>query len=223
MAAAAHRCAQVAPNGRPDERWLDFRLASAAGLATHHVLGPPRSSRAALFEHLHGTLAAVKQFDLPDDFKSSETGGTIKKVRDRSAGSPPTVELNCVVPEWLTDPEAWRAECERSCSDTSRSPLRFDEVSDARGAKQGLVFLGHRHDRVLVLDQHLITLSTLRALMDDARARCLSPPGRQKERKRVEELFAPAAECHRPVLRRDERRTEPSVPLPSFTSTRRRH
>lgn len=180
-----------------DERWLNFRLASAAGLATHHVLGALRSSRAALFEHLHGTLAAAAQFGLPDDFKSSETGGTIEKVRDRSACSPPTVELDCVVPEWLTDPEAWRAECEEELHRYEQIAAALAEVSDARERCKArlLLELATRHDRVLAFDQHLITLSTLRSLLGGAPCEVLIATGQaQKERKRVEELFAPAAE-----------------------------
>lgn len=182
-----------------DERWLRFRLASAAGLATHHVLGALRSSRAALYEHLHGTEAASVKFGLVQGFKSSETGDTIRKVSERSAGNPPELELDCDVPDWLTDVDAWRQECRDEQRRYEQIAAALVDISDAREQHKAamLVELASRHDRVLAFDQHLITLSVLRSLLGDAGCEVLIATGQaQKGRERVEKLFAPTAEGH---------------------------
>src|SRR3546814_8118192 len=110
-----------------DERWLELRLGSSAGLARHHVLGAMRSSRAALIEHLSGTAAAIEAFELPSSFKPQPTGNVIARLEELAGLGPPTVELTCALPAWLVDPEEWRRRCEEERT-------RYDAVLQAAGA-----------------------------------------------------------------------------------------
>jgi hypothetical protein len=94
-----------------DEQWLGGRLAAARGLARHQLLAAMRSSRAALVEHVAGTAEALRAYGLPDTAKLEASGDVIAKVTVLADEGPPRVELGCALPDWLSDPQAWRAAC----------------------------------------------------------------------------------------------------------------
>lgn len=146
-----------------DERWLAFRLTAIRGLAIHHVLDALRSSRAALTEHLVGSGRAAADFHLPSNFKAAESGDTIGKLARRADEGPPAVELDCGLPDWLVDRDAWVAACaaERACYEQVLHVLRLlsGAREDAKGAL--LAELCATHERVLAFDRHPITLAVL--------------------------------------------------------------
>ena len=176
-----------------DERWLELRLGSSAGLARHHVLGAMRSSRAALIEHLSGTAAAIEAFELPSSFKPQPTGNVIARLEELAGLGPPTVELTCALPAWLVDPEEWRRRC-------GEERTRYDAVLHAAGAlsdrrerrKAGLLTeLTEKHARVLAFDHHLITLFVLERLLEGQAQEVLVATGSASQvRKEVERRFA---------------------------------
>jgi len=179
-----------------DERWLQFRLGSCQGLAAHHVLGAMRSSRAAVVEHIAGTTAAVAMYDLTAGFKSP-TGNTIGKLDELAANGPPTVNLDCELPDWLGDIDAWQQRCTAE-RDRYRQILALTEqLSDARELTKArlLVELFVRHDRILAFDHHLITLEVLQPLIDanpksETVEVIIATGADKKNRKRVEKVFA---------------------------------
>lgn len=179
-----------------DEQWLRFRLASAHGLAAHHVLGALRSSRAALHEHLCGTTAAIAAYDLPDRFKATDTGNTIGRIDELSSDGPPRIDLECDIPDWLTNPTAWTQAC---AAESSRYAAILDHLSLVSPAREQakaelLKGLAQRHDRVLAFDHHLITLAALREMLSDCAVDVLIATGQSKaERTKVERIFAPTA------------------------------
>ena len=150
-----------------DERWLQFRVASSAGLATHHVLSAMRSSRAALIEHLLGTAIAAERFGIDARYKSTDTGNVLAKLDRLSAEGPPRWDLTCAGPDWLTDADAWRAKCadERRRFDTIAAAAA--RLSDARERAKAelLARLAKDHSLVLAFDRHLVTLSVLEAML----------------------------------------------------------
>ena len=176
-----------------DERWLQFRLAASRGLAAHHVLGAMRSSRAALVEHLVGTIEAASRFGLSESFKAQPTGNMIDRLRTRSESNPPEVKLDCDVPSWHTDLEAWREHC-RTERDAYAAMLdaagRLTPAREQRKAKL-LADLAAKHDRVLAFDHHLITLTALAPMLEGAGRRVVVATGANKaNRDTVERLFA---------------------------------
>src|SRR3546814_17119503 len=88
-----------------DERWLELRLGSSAGLARHHVLGAMRSSRAALVEPLSGPAAAIEAFELPPSFQPQPTGTVITRLEELAGLGPPTADLPCELPPWRVEPD----------------------------------------------------------------------------------------------------------------------
>ncbi|MFP5255363.1 MAG: SNF2-related protein [Acidimicrobiia bacterium] len=176
------------------EAWLQFRLRSAAGLAGHHVLAALRSSRAALHEHLHGTTAATEAFDIPAGFKASDTGDQLQRITDRLTAGPPEVNLDCEVPDWLLDAEAWEARCREELERYQAIATALHAVSDARERTKVALLqeLASRHARVLAFDRHLITLSVLQQLHGEAAPQVLIATGQGgSDRNRVISLFAP--------------------------------
>ncbi len=176
-----------------DERWLQFRLAASRELAAHHVLGAMRSSRAALVEHLVGTIEAASRFGLSKSFKAQPTGNMIGRLRSRAESNPPEVKLDCDVPSWLTDLEAWR---EHRRTERNAYVAMLDAASRLTPAREQrkaklLADLAAKHDRVLAFDHHLITLTALAPMLEGAGRRVVVATGANKaNRDTVERLFA---------------------------------
>ena len=176
-----------------DDRWLAFRLTSVRGLATHHVLSAMRSSRAAVVEHLVGTAAASERFGL-GRFKPTPTGNVIDKLERLAAAGSPQVNLDCDVPTWLADGEAWRATCEEEGQRyVAMAAAAAAGLSEAREAGKAALLrrLAAHHDRVLAFDRHPATLEQLRlALGPGADVEVVVATGTTTaERRRVERLF----------------------------------
>jgi hypothetical protein len=179
-----------------DEQWLHFRLRSARGLASHHVLGALRSSRAALLEHLSGTAEAVKHFELQRNFKTTATGNIILKIERLSEQGPPRTDLQCEIPSWLSDAAAWRQVCESEHEHYLRVQESLSRISAERELTKARLLneLASHHDRVLVFDHHLITLAMIRTLLSESAVEVLIATGESKaERAEVERVFAPMA------------------------------
>jgi hypothetical protein len=154
-----------------EERWLEFRLGSVPGLASHQVLSALRSSTAALVEHVAGTDAAVAAAGLAG-FKAVGTGNVLAKLADRASDGPPEVTLACDVPEWLSNRDAWVVACETELGIYREILAVAGTISDARMETKArlLVELAGRHERVLAFDSHLITLEVLRRILTDTLA-----------------------------------------------------
>lgn len=176
-----------------DERWLELRLSSSAGLARHHVLGAMRSSRAALVEHLTGTAAAAEAFDLPPAFKPQPTGNVVDRLAALADEGPPTVDLRCELPEWLVDADSWRRRCDEERARYVAVLTEARSLSDRRERRKAtlLAELTAAHPRVLAFDHHLITLFVLeRALEDEGHAVLVATGSTTQVRKEVERRFA---------------------------------
>ena len=180
-----------------DEQWLQFRLHSAKGLARHHVLEALRSSRAAVIEHLAGTLEAARRFAVDPSFKSTNTGDVISKLRERQSDGTPIVRLTCEVAPWLVDPSQWQAVCGEEVERYERVLSLVEQMSDAREmAKVDLLTrLAREHDRVLAFDRHPVTLAMLSVLLsakDLGRTEVLLANS-ESQRRKVTTNFAPDA------------------------------
>ena len=175
-----------------DERWLNLRLSSARGLAAHHVLSAMRSSTAALLEHLIGTAAAAQRLDmgLP---KVGVTGDAIARMQALADAGPPTVLLQCDMPEWITEPDAWRQAC---LAEQARYQAILDlagQLSGARElAKADLISrLAAEHARIIAFDHHPITLAAIRPLIQGDSTPVLLATGSHLEgKKRVRKALA---------------------------------
>jgi hypothetical protein len=179
-----------------DQRWLDNRLASTKGLAVHSVLGAMRSSKAALMEHLIGTVAAASDADVADTFKPKPTGDVIGDLHPLAEAGPPEIELDCIVPEWLTDPVEWRRRCddERRVYESIAALARQLSLAREQAKVDLLAGLQRDHERVLAFDHHLITLTVLEPMLRRLGVRVVVATGSTPTtRREVERLFAPTS------------------------------
>lgn len=177
-----------------DETWLRFQLRATAGLVAHHVLAALRSSRAALYEHLHGTDAAIDRFALSSRPKAHSTGDVVGGLTQLAEAGPPTCHLDVDLPDWLTDPDAWAARCREELDRYAAIGAALERIGDARErAKAALLAdLSERHPRVLAFDRHLTTLAAVRDLLTDADTEVVIATGQAKSaRSKVQRLFAP--------------------------------
>lgn len=182
-----------------EERWLEIRLASASGLANHHVVTAMRSSKAALVEHVAGTDEAVRRCSILSGFKPKPTGNMLEALARLAGEGPPEVLLGCEVPPWLTDVDEWRAACEQEIERYRTILDAAQQLSTAREqTKADLISqLSRKHARVLAFDHHLITLSAIQPLIDNGGIPVIVATGaNQKNRKEVERVFAPDSDAH---------------------------
>jgi len=181
-------------NEYTEDRWLEIRLASAGGLANHHVVTAMRSSKAALIEHVAGTEEAARRCSIPSAFKPQPTGKMLESIARLAHQGPPKMLLTCEVPRWLTDVDEWRAACEQEAQRYRTILNAAEQLSTAREqAKADLITqLSRKHSRVIAFDHHLITLSAIQPLIDKGGAPVIVATGASnKNRKEVERVFAP--------------------------------
>ena len=178
-----------------DAVWLRFQLGATAGLVAHHVLAALRSSRAALYEHLHGTDAARQAHALSRSPKATTTGNVLAKLDRLIERGPPVVDLDSAVPDWLRDEDAWRNRCREEEATYLAIDAALSRISDARErAKSDLLAdLSQRHARVLAFDRHPTTLVVVHDLLTSHHGVSVEiATGQSKTgRTKVQRLFAP--------------------------------
>jgi len=179
-----------------DEQWLQFRTRSAAGLARHHVYEALRSSRAALAEHLVGTVNAVERYQLDERFKMSPSGNIVENLSLLAEMGPPQIKLECEIDDWLTDPALWRTRCLEERSRYLAIDAEVDRISDARElAKVRLLLRQFKtHGLVLAFDRHPITLEVLRRALVERGVNTdevLVGASSQPQRKKIMNRFGP--------------------------------
>ncbi|OIQ89608.1 RNA polymerase-associated protein RapA [mine drainage metagenome] len=175
-----------------DKRWLDLRLGAASGLASHHVRSAMRSSRAALLEHVAGTEQAIATLAITNLHKPQSSGNMIATVEAAIHTGRPTAQLNCPLPDWLTDADAWRAQCELEANLYRAIAALATQLSDSRERAKAhqVADLAKRHPRVLAFDRHPITLAVLENLLGAAPAPVLTATGATgAARRRVQQQF----------------------------------
>jgi superfamily II DNA or RNA helicase len=176
-----------------DERWLSMRLNAAAGLAAHHVLSAMRSSAAALLEHLVGTEEAVRALGVTGLNKPQATGATIAKVERLADQGPPRMDLDCEVPDWLSDGKAWRGECSAELAHYNAMHQAARRLGNNRErAKAALISeLAANHERILAFDRHPITIAAIGPLIDAGQVQVITATGADTRlRKQVRARFA---------------------------------
>lgn len=144
-------------------RW---RLSGAAGLARWHIGQALRSSRAALYEHLCGTEAALRHERLTRPPNKAAHGNVLGLMRRLARQAPPAAHWagqGLALPAWLTDAAAWRAACRaelRCYLQLARLTRRLSPRRE-QGKARLLADLLRRHRRVVAFDRHPLTLAAL--------------------------------------------------------------
>lgn len=182
--------------GMTEARYCRARLLGAAGLASYLVMATLRSSRAALFEHLHGTEHATEKFGLSPGFKSGPTGDQIRRLVELRGATPPEQPLAEFLPPWLTDPAAYGEAVEEELERYHRIADLAEQLSDGRERAKivHLQRLLDEHVLVLAFDSRPITLDYLRKLLKSCAAEVFCATGDAKaatQRRHVERRFAP--------------------------------
>lgn len=202
------------------ERWLTLRLASARGLAAHHVLSAMRSSRAALLEHLIGTAGAVEALGLPAPPKAKGTGNMVASAVSAGERRPPHVPPGVVAPSWLTDPARWQERCHADAAIYAQIARLAERLSDARetAKAQRVLTVARSAGRVIAFDRHPITLTAVAAVLSRLQADDAGPdldldPIRDRDRDRGEEIPVIVATGSTGQARREVvRRFSPAAP-----------
>lgn len=153
--------------GVSEERYLLGRLISARKLSRYMITSALRSSRPALLEHILGTQAAIRHFEVKG-FSKSSTGNTIRTI-ERFAGKIPDNKLSIDLPDWLSDPELHLAACEADIAIYERIARITKSMSGQREVSKAelLSNLLKRHDLLLAFDSRPLTLAYLKLLLEE--------------------------------------------------------
>ncbi len=155
----------LAIDGVTEEDYLRRVVRSVGALARHMVMDCLRSSRLALFEHIHGTAAAITALapELGASVKTP-TGDTLATLAG-CAGHPPewgfADALREAAPRWVYDPDAHQVACEEDIEIYRQIADLVAGMSDAREQAK-LDHLSALHARwglVIAYDAHLLSLA----------------------------------------------------------------
>lgn len=189
--------------------YLDRVLSSARALARHHVMKCLRSSRAALYEHVHGTAAAFSQATLGLPQKGSRgkdtTGDMVGRTRALGGKVPEwrlkTLERQRVEPRWLWDAQQHRLACEEEASRYELIGHLVLRMSDdrERAKLDALTAFADKHQQILAFDSHVITLKLfLHQLQSrEQNAVLLTGAGGTAAKRRARETLGPKADQQR--------------------------
>ncbi|MCH8568589.1 MAG: phospholipase D-like domain-containing protein [Balneolales bacterium] len=161
----------AAPHEQGDEmlekRFLDQRISMASALSRYNIRNLLRSSRAALYEHLNGTKAAMKEYDIDLSFKSTNTGDIISRIAEYSTQLPGH-NLTIALPEWLSEPGAWGKACEEEIATLKEINRLVKKMSGERerAKAQKLSSFIKQKTMVLAYDSALITLHIIKKELD---------------------------------------------------------
>jgi superfamily II DNA or RNA helicase len=167
----------LAIEGLTEADYLQRVVRSAAGLARHLVLDCLRSSRIALYEHVHGTEAACNKLaPYLSSLAKSATGDTLETLA-ACAGTPPEWKFEGLskdaAPAWLVDPEAHRQACEEErkvYADIAAIALTMSEAREAAKVAH-LIQLQRRKGMVLAFDTHVLSLLLFDHLLRSRKAK----------------------------------------------------
>ncbi len=159
----------LAIEGLTEEVYLERLVRSSAALARHFVLDCLRSSRAALYEHIRGTAAAVEHLALEVQTESKQATGNMVQTLEKHGGSVPAWKLagslKSEAPRWLWDPASHAGACEEE-AETYREIAKLAALmSETREeAKEGhLAWLISQRDMLIAYDSHVLSLMLLEA------------------------------------------------------------
>ena len=158
-----------ARSGMSAEAYLQMRLKSAKGLACHHVMASLRSSRLALFRHILGEREALQRLHLQHDLavEGDDTTGNMRERITALQGRIPENRLGIELPDWLSDQEEHRRECEAEVGRYTYILMRLERMSDGREQRKCQLLLGlaRQHEQVIAFDHFPLTLRHLQYLM----------------------------------------------------------
>lgn len=156
--------------GWTERRYLDAVVKSSRALARHTVLDCLRSSRAALYEHVHGTGTAWRHFMKSASPLKKQSGDTLQRIAE-VAGHVPSWDFRSVakddtVPRWLYEPAAHAEQCEEEASvyrEIGKLTLQLSEARETAKVEHLARLGGER--LVIAFDAHLISLAMFEEML----------------------------------------------------------
>jgi superfamily II DNA or RNA helicase len=148
------------------------RFISAPALAAYMVRVNLRSSRCALHEYLHGTVAANEKFSLRST--KNPSGNIIDKVEKCSIKVPRKYVSDILLSQeqkWLYQKDRYEEACKQEISIYLRISALAEKLSDKREQSKvaELIKQADSHKKILAFDSTVITLDYLHKLLTDKR------------------------------------------------------
>lgn len=190
--------------GWTDTKYLETRLRAAQKLASYNIMNALRSSRAALYEHIHGTAAATEFAKLATKPPKHDTGNQLEKL-DRIAGRVPEIALkHADPPAWLTDSDIHADQCRKEAKIYERISELVKRLTDRRERRKAihLASLLDRHKMIIAFDSKPISLSVIADYLSNSALDApiwLATGTRKSDRDKVQKAFKPSSDVDRAI------------------------
>lgn len=188
--------------GYTERQYLEGRLKGATKLAQYLIMSSLRSSRPALYAHIHGTQNACEKFGIKNFRKQSETGNQVRKLYGVDNKLPEN-KLSIPLPDWLSEPVAHHTACQHDLKVYNRIGKLIMKMSNAREQAKAelLVRLLEQHSLLLAFDSRPITLHYLDSLLPKAKGdkSVIATGADQKGKLAVMKAFAHGSEESRVI------------------------
>lgn len=147
---------------------IEKRLTIAKALTKYQIQAKLRSSRAALIEHIEGTVAATKYFDF-DKPNKKETGNILKTLEEfiLSNQKPKSDYVDSVLPLFLRDKREYLKECQNEINIYKEIATLTKSISDGREKSKvrQILKLINKYPLLVAFDSSVITLTYLKHLL----------------------------------------------------------
>ena len=165
--------------GKTEGEYLNNMLSAAEALSRYTILDCLRSSRAALYEHILGTTAALaKYFDNSSGSKrKSETGNMVEKLHQKS-GQIPKWKFKHLKPEeapaWLVNRAAHQEACAQEIKIYQAIAQLVAQLSSDRETLKikKLIALAEDKGQIIAFDAHIISLQWFQAELNKRKIDC---------------------------------------------------
>jgi superfamily II DNA or RNA helicase len=186
--------------------YLTLRLKSAPALAAFMVRAALRSSSCALYEYLHGTAKAKKQFDITSSkIPSGNILSTINKCKAKFS-------IKEIPHEWLSGEYKWLIDSDEYAIACNQEEIIYNEISNEMLNLSGeredskvdfLIEASKKHGKIIAFDSTVLTLDyfAMKLKEKSVAAEIIVATGQKEKNKReVKDKFGLASTSTEPTI-----------------------
>jgi uncharacterized protein (UPF0262 family) len=168
---------KLSKNGMSEDKYLDMLISASSALSQYTLLDCLRSTRAAAYEHIHGTAAAIEKLVLGKHDIKKNTGNTVETLLGKAGETPFWKFKNLNKddwPIWLWDKNEHLKKCQREAeiySEIAELVLALSPQREETKAKH-LIELSQKKGLVIGFDSHILSLEIFQKIIQDLDVDC---------------------------------------------------
>jgi superfamily II DNA or RNA helicase len=168
---------KLAKKGTSESKYLEMYISASSALSQYTLLDCLRSSRAAAYEHIHGTAAAIEKLVPGKPDIKKDTGNTVNTLLSK-AGQTPSWKFKTLNkadwPTWLWDKHEHEKMCQKEAEIYSEIAEWVLALSSEREEfkAQHLINLSQKKGLVIGFDSHILSLEIFQKMIQDLGVDC---------------------------------------------------